>query len=377
MQGFVTTVTFRGLSVRYPPVPLMEDALDTLQEHFLCIIDIAINRLGYESFDGYSEVEGHIYDPTGARVFGPDMVELEFSTIEPYKRMANIVEEGALQHFSHDSSADVVHISNPSVTERESAMRETKRKAVAEKIAKKAAKEQLHKETVQTYYDIRDLIPSTAFQRLLYDKRAQYVEKYPEKEDREEGWGFRTLKSLVDDNIREIDQDVVLIQVATSYVKGAGAGIFVPARIIDQSVRDIHLYVGDKFTLDDLSALFNLYLRDQGYTPGFYVDPDRDGLRLKMLAVCVDPRREFQITDQGRAFVEEMLEFHSTVFRPARYEEMYYPVYSGITGKNSRTRRELDSTEDVSTGDYIMADSPPTLDVREYMKDPEDWVNYL
>ena len=128
----------------------------------------------------------------------------------------------------------------------------------------------------------------------------------------------------------ENQRDVVLIQISIG-VTGGNYGVFVPVSIVDPYADDVVNYAGDKFSLMDLSALFNAYFWDQGADPGFKVNAIRDNLINKNLIEWIAHSNAFQITARGRQFVEKQLEFHATVDRPVYVLEMFYPHRNNVT----------------------------------------------
>ena len=180
--------------------------------------------------------------------------------------------------------------------------------------------------------NVEDLVPKTKYQREsneLYDICAQHY-TYEE---------IQQFIGLVFSTVRtRLTTGVVSIQV---YIGPAGGnyGVFVPVSAVDPHADDVVNYTGDKFSLMDLSALFNAYFWDQGADPGFKVSIIRDNLMNKSLVEWVEHSNTFQITTRGRQFVEKQLEFHATVYRPKKVIEMFYPPRGSVS--ETRTRREL------------------------------------
>lgn len=86
----------------------------------------------------------------------------------------------------------------------------------------------------------------------------------------------------------------------------------------------------DLLSPTDMAALFNAYFRfcvgdpEALYDPGFEVSLKRH--KLLALGLVAKVGRSHYPTDEGKEFIEKMLEFHTTVFRPIRYEETFLPL---------------------------------------------------
>ena len=382
-KQYVVQITYDDIPVTYLPVPRIEDAIDIVVHHRFTLW---MGRHTHENPPDFIRlISATVTDENGEEAIDTTAHDFPIVLHDTYVALERAVEIAISWQLFGTGYVDMCDGLVPKRTttqlrsDQRAERRERVRRKEAERVERKAKENEelrLSKIETQKYYDIKNLIPIPPFQAMLDEQYQKYIDAHPNPRDREEGWGKKIFRDLEAEHMNDFVCDAVLIQVATSSVYGAGAGVFVPADIIDQSIDNIMMYTGDKFTLDDLSALFNLYFRDLGLDPGFYIDPDRDGLRLKMLAQCYDPRRPFRITDQGRAFVEELLEYHSTVFRPFRYEDMYYPVYSGIVAKGARERRELRDYEH-SHNDPNIARYPCVINVQDYMQHPDKWMDYL
>lgn len=202
---------------------------------------------------------------------------------------------------------------------------------------------------------IRKMIPLTKWQREMKEIYAACAE-HVAHEDLQPY--MPTIFSEMRKHARaRFNREVVLIQVGIGS-SGGYIGVFVPLSVVDPEVDDITLYSGDKFSLMDLSALFNAYFHDLDYDPGFYVDIQRDSLRLKGMTEYVPPRfpgdtepgyNTIRITDYGRRFIEKMLEFHEAIYRPLQRGEMFFPQEEGVKYTGKRRRNPLSSEQSQRT----------------------------
>lgn len=207
-----------------------------------------------------------------------------------------------------------------------------------------AEKEQLEYEE-ELRRRVQNHLPMTVWEKEfdeLYEVCAMHSKK---SEIKHEAWqaslGFERM------NRNQVRKNVVAIQVSIG-PSGGYYGVWVPVADIDPDIDFITLYNGPKFSLMDLSALFNKYFREEGFEPGFYVDCNRDSLRLKGLVEWVPPRfpgdteppsNSFRLTDRGRAKAESLLEYHSKVYRRMEPAEMFFPRPGGV--KRCQERRVL------------------------------------
>lgn len=194
---------------------------------------------------------------------------------------------------------------------------------------------------------IREMIPRTKWQHEMKEIYAVCAEHYTHKE-------LRPYMPIIFDEIQKharvrFNREVVLIQVGIG-PSGGQASVFVPLSVVDLEIDDITLYTGDKLSLMDLSALFNAYFHDLGYDPGFYVNIQRDSLRLKGMTEYIPPRfpgdtepgyNTIQIASRGKRFVEKMLEFHEAIYRPVYYEDAFFPEESDVKYTSKRRRMPL------------------------------------
>lgn len=193
---------------------------------------------------------------------------------------------------------------------------------------------------------IEQTLPLTEYSRLGNEEFSVYKKiclRYMTEEELEPY--TPTLRFTIRNDLKNhVRKNVVAIQVSIG-PSGGYYGVWVPVADIDPDIDFITLYSGPKFSLMDLSALFNKYFREEGFDPGFHVDCNRDSLRLKGLIEWVPPRfpgdteppsNTFRLTDRGRAKAESLLEYHSKVYRRIEPAEMFFPRPGGVKLQRER-----------------------------------------
>lgn len=191
--------------------------------------------------------------------------------------------------------------------------------------------------------EIRDYIPPTAWKTEL----RKHIEESRFKNPDTHPANFMSKKQaqMRKEEAHRMNTCVPLIQVEIKH-NGRHESVFVSPEHVSMRAevdRECEL-----LSPTDMSALFNTYFRGLDCNPGFETHSRRHKL-LELGLVEVSNRRCL-ITSDGEDFIEEMLEFHQTVFRPIRYEETFLPLPDNILQMTNEPRplRLMERREKVS-----------------------------
>lgn len=178
---------------------------------------------------------------------------------------------------------------------------------------------------------IKDHIPPTAWKTEL----REHIEKRKLEDGDEYAASFVSTRQqqMRQEESYRMPTNVPLIQVGIN-PDGGHESVFVsPERVSMRAEIDRNF---DLLSPTDMAALFNTYFVGRGCEPGYRMSLNRQ--RLLDDGFVMRFRRGYVLTSTGLSLIEEMLEFHTTVFRPIRYEETFLPMPDNIISASHRIR---------------------------------------
>lgn len=191
--------------------------------------------------------------------------------------------------------------------------------------------------------EIKDFIPPTAWKTELRKHIEESRLKNPDTHP--SNFVSARQQQMRQEEIHRIPTNVPLIQVEIK-PDGRHESVFVSPEHVSMRAeidRECEL-----LSPTDMSALFNMHFRSLDCDPGFEMYSRRH--KLFELGLAEVSHRRCMLTADGEDFIEEMLEFHQTVFRPIRYEETFLPLPDNILQMTNEPRplRLMERREKVS-----------------------------